>query len=250
MPNHITDINSIESVRAASNYHVDLEKTVQSIDGYLLQDNDRILLLCQNDPVDNGIYIYSEDTHCLERSYEFPSNSLMPLGTFTFVERGFTYSDMSFISSRRSVIDQDPVLFNLFNNPTKGFSDTVDSSVFLQNPEEVVDKWKDTMNLFSSLLQDSGYTVLESKLDFNSFKPIISENHVIFHIKCTSFVLLFTIESFSISSDYALRSTNPKFSYLVKKGSITSEDYQDLLSNFTNPRFYESVVNWLSILNV
>jgi len=91
-----------ESVRVISPVGVEINLTgVTVIDGYILQNNDRVLVKNQSNAIYNGIYYWnSGDTH-LYRSLDSdgtPSNEVT-LGNYTFVETGTTGSGTGWVLS-------------------------------------------------------------------------------------------------------------------------------------------------------
>lgn len=97
----------------AQNINTDFTPT-SVIDGYTLQLNDRILLLYQANPQENGIYIVTNSTPT--RSTDFQSGSSAG-GTFTFVKQGTINTALGFICNTyppNDIIDTDGLNYTQF----------------------------------------------------------------------------------------------------------------------------------------
>ena len=62
-----------DSVRVVARTNYVLADDVYTIDQINLADQDRVLLVAQQNPVQNGIYVWSADTHKLTRSRDADS---------------------------------------------------------------------------------------------------------------------------------------------------------------------------------
>lgn len=97
-----------DSVNATSQSDIDLASTADPspVDGYTLQDGDRILLQGQTDATENGIYdaTTATDPTTWTRSSDFDEDADVVSGAFAFVENGTNYGDNSYI-----VITDDPI---------------------------------------------------------------------------------------------------------------------------------------------
>jgi len=242
-------LNFVESVKAATSSNILLNSPLLEIDGYNLQSEDRVLLLGQYNPQENGIYIWNATTNLLERSYEFRENSIIEEGVFTFVERGFSYSDVGFVSSNRATIGRDPINFLQFSNSTNTTFQKEDAYMFLNSSPQLRDKWVEIKELYESVLNDSGFEVSEVEI-YNYSDNNINETDAIFKIKCNSFYLHFTIESFVLNSSRSVLDYGPKYTYNYSRGSVNTKHYSKLLDKLKSPKVYESIINWLSLLDV
>jgi len=108
------------SVRVASVAEVALSGLDPlDIDGITLAQDDRVLLLDQSNPVDNGVYVYLVDgsDYSLERSADFdgnPSNEVKG-GDWVFVEEGIVNENTSWavLGSGNKVVGTDPIEFTI-----------------------------------------------------------------------------------------------------------------------------------------
>lgn len=90
------------------------------IDGYTLQDGDRILLQSQGDATENGIYVASTaaDPTTWTRAEDFNESDNVVSGSFTFVEKGNNNAGISYIVSTNDPIDlgNDLITFTQFSS--------------------------------------------------------------------------------------------------------------------------------------
>lgn len=80
--------DSKDSVRVASHYNVSLTTAISSIDNITLVNNDRVLLACQSNYAENGIYIWNSTTGILTRSFDADSALEISSGMRMYVEEG------------------------------------------------------------------------------------------------------------------------------------------------------------------
>ena len=76
-----------QSVRIAPDTNIDISSTLLSLDGYTLQDEDRILLKSQSSAGENGIYIWYENVQKLARTLD-ASQTELSSGAACYVEEG------------------------------------------------------------------------------------------------------------------------------------------------------------------
>lgn len=90
-----------------------------TVDGITLSNNDRILLVGQENAEENGIYFVVEDENpiILQRSFDANESSEVNAGMFTFVEKGDTYGDTGWILTTNNPItlNSDPLTFAQFS---------------------------------------------------------------------------------------------------------------------------------------
>lgn len=89
------------------------------VDGYTLQDGDRVLVKNQNsNKEDNGVYIWSSGSATFARAIDFTDPNVTS-GAFTFVETGNTNSGSGWV-----LITQDPITIGTTELTFTQFSDT------------------------------------------------------------------------------------------------------------------------------
>jgi hypothetical protein len=103
-----------KSVDVASQANIDLSSATDPnpVDGYSIQDGDRVLLKEQTDQTENGIYVANTatDPTTWTRAPDFDEDSEVQNGTFTFVENGTQDGSSSFI-----VTSDDPITLGSTN---------------------------------------------------------------------------------------------------------------------------------------
>ncbi len=105
------------SVRAASTGNTALTGGDTTLDGVTLADGDRVLLLNQTDPAENGVYVFATGGN-YTRATDF--DSLTPIdeinGAAVYVEEGSTLSDAGYtVTSQVATLGTDPITFTQFN---------------------------------------------------------------------------------------------------------------------------------------
>lgn len=140
-----------DSVDATSQSDIDLASTADPspVDGYTLQDGDRILLQGQADATENGIYdaTTATDPTTWTRSSDFDEDADVVSGAFTFVENGTNYGNNSYI-----VITDEPIAVG---------TDVIDFSQFSSAGEILAgDGLNKSGNTFSVVVSDFAGTYL------------------------------------------------------------------------------------------
>ncbi|KAI9206565.1 uncharacterized protein BJ171DRAFT_11922 [Polychytrium aggregatum] len=108
-------LNVKQSVSVAADSNVDLTSPVSVIDGVTLQSGDRVLLMGQTLPVQNGIFALGTGGF-LARTLDCPPGT-SAIGIFVFVDQG-TYAEVGFIaysSTDPCIVGTDPVEFSKFS---------------------------------------------------------------------------------------------------------------------------------------
>ena len=102
-----------ESCKAATTGPITLSG-LQSIDGVILQEGDRVLVKDQENKAENGIYIAKETDWVRAPDFDEPDD--IDPGIFVFVEDGEKYKGAGFvlISPKPSVVGQDPIEWTQF----------------------------------------------------------------------------------------------------------------------------------------
>jgi hypothetical protein len=93
-----------------------LGTALSSIDGYTLQDDDRILVKDQSNTAHNGIYVRTSST-VLTRAADFNTDEdLISGGDFTFITNGTLYNSTGWVQTDAVVeIGTDPIVFVQFS---------------------------------------------------------------------------------------------------------------------------------------
>jgi len=89
------------SVKILADANLTLSGT-QTVDGIALADGDRVLLITQTTPAENGIWIVRAGSW--ERPVDFPAG-LAAAGSFCFVEQGTNYADSGWVCTSDSLAD-------------------------------------------------------------------------------------------------------------------------------------------------
>jgi hypothetical protein len=91
--------------------------TVTTIDGYILQVNNRVLVKNQTDPISNGIFVYDLSTNNFDYQFERASDLLVDSsanGILTFVQEGTVNNSSSFLQTDTPAkVGTDPLNFYL-----------------------------------------------------------------------------------------------------------------------------------------
>ena len=98
------------------------------IDGWTLQDKDRVLVKDQTNQWENGIYDYNSTTHILSRSSDSNSAAEFAGGDFTFVVNGSTQGDTGWVQTEVTTVGgfgtTDPIIFQQFSGAGSYTADT------------------------------------------------------------------------------------------------------------------------------
>ncbi|CAB4241489.1 hypothetical protein UFOVP71_27 [uncultured Caudovirales phage] len=84
-----------DSVRAATRTNVDLTSLIYSVDDIALSHQDRVLLVGQENPSQNGIYAWNAMTSTLARAKDADSSVEVQAGLKVFVQEGTHNSQTS-----------------------------------------------------------------------------------------------------------------------------------------------------------
>lgn len=127
-----------QSVRAASFSNVTITAPGAAIDGVTLANNDRILLMGQSAPVQNGIWVFNGAASALTRPQD-AQNPNVSGGMAVSVEEGTTNADRTFVlvSDGAVNVGTDPQAFTFLGlkNVTPGGGLAVDSAYNIEvNP--------------------------------------------------------------------------------------------------------------------
>lgn len=108
-----------DAVRAAATTDVDLV-TPGAIDGVTLSDGDRVLLMGQTDPAENGIYTFTGPAGNLIRSSDADSEDELRPGSITTVSEGAGQGNKTYvlITDGPLTLGTTPLSFTLANNNT------------------------------------------------------------------------------------------------------------------------------------
>ena len=82
-----------DSVRVATRSNINLPSSILSMDGIELQNQDRVLLVGQTSPSQNGIYVWSSSTYKLKRAFDADSSSDISAGMQIYVEEGLVLAN-------------------------------------------------------------------------------------------------------------------------------------------------------------
>jgi hypothetical protein len=147
-----------EPVRLATTGNIDLDNPTNSIDvdGFELEDGDRVLLKNQSDSVENGIYIYSfNGVSDLIRADDLDSGSNAS-SVAVFVKEGTVNKDLAFThTSDTAVVDNDSnslLEFTQFSLPLSANSVTTETIV---DKAVTADKVADNAIATASILDDA-----------------------------------------------------------------------------------------------
>ena len=105
-----------EAVKVASVHDVTLANLVIgfTLDGIVLEENDRVLIKNQSDPTTNGIYIISSQFPA--RSPDFNSNENVRSGAFVFIQQGSVGADTGFVLNSDIIdVGTNPLEFTQFS---------------------------------------------------------------------------------------------------------------------------------------
>jgi len=95
------------------------------LDGYTVQDQDRVLVKNQTNPAENGIYVYSTSGSSLTRASDSNSSTEFAGGDFCFVVNGDTQADTGWVQTEVvSNLGSDPILFSQFSGAGAYTADT------------------------------------------------------------------------------------------------------------------------------
>lgn len=108
-------LNVKQSVRAIAMSNLDLSG-LETIDGVVLADGERVLVNGQTAGEDNGIYVVNA-SGAWTRAADLDDAAELKAGVFTFVEEGTNYGDSGWVlvSDNPLVLGTDPVEFSQFS---------------------------------------------------------------------------------------------------------------------------------------
>jgi len=161
-------LNIKDSVAVSSHdVEIDLTSTTDPnpLDGYTLQDGERIMLKHQNDATENGIYdaVDASDPTTWVRSSDFDDDADVTEGSFAFIRNGDTHGDQAYTVTTPDpiTVGTDPINWSQFSFAgefTGGDGINKTNSTFSVNVSDIA----------GSLLSDDGsnnLSVDESTLD-------------------------------------------------------------------------------------
>ena len=92
------------------------------IDGYNIQDGDRVLIKDQSNAVENGVYVYNSSSNDFSRPEDFDNPNVTP-GAFVFVETGTTNAGTGWVVLEATIVSaydidvgSDPMYFTKFSS--------------------------------------------------------------------------------------------------------------------------------------
>lgn len=134
------------SVRAASTADVNVASAPASIDGVTLNINDRVLLLYQSAPEENGIYVFASAGAALTRATDADSWTEI-VSAVVSVDEGSTNADRQWICTDDAggILGVTAITFVEFNAAVPSASETVAGKVELANNAEAVAGTSDTV---------------------------------------------------------------------------------------------------------
>ena len=102
----VTYDNNITGVGAT----LTLGVALTTLDGYTLQNTNRILIKNQDNQAHNGIYTWATGGTILTRATDFDNNIEIDAGDFTFIEYGDTYASTGWVQTKAIVtVGSDPI---------------------------------------------------------------------------------------------------------------------------------------------
>lgn len=106
-------LDTKNSVRLASTANINIYESFSSFDSVLLQNNDRVILVGQNAPYQNGIFIWNNITGKLKRVYDADSSTEVSTGMSAYVEegthQGYTWT---LVTPNPIVLNSTPLIFS------------------------------------------------------------------------------------------------------------------------------------------
>lgn len=115
---YIEGLKPKQAVRAATTADIDLSSMPATIDGVSLSQDDRFLVKDQNDPTENGIYIFNGMAFAATRATDFDSTSPIDEvnGAYMFVQEGTQAGQGWAQTGTVSTIGTDSIDFVYFNS--------------------------------------------------------------------------------------------------------------------------------------
>lgn len=146
-------------VKVATNENIDLSVTFPlgnyTIDGVIVNANDRVLLKSQSARIENGIYAFNS-SGLLVRAADFPLGSIQTGSSIVFVQEGENFADTGWIISTNGsiIVGVTEIYFEKFTLNQKTPGSDVTSSIILR--------------------KEKGYPLTNDELD-NNFKYLAYE---------------------------------------------------------------------------
>ena len=157
-----------ESVICVSIAHIDLSVGLESgstIDGIELKKGDRVLIVGQSNPVENGIY-YASELGAAVRSRDFV-DGLKVGGCILFVEEGVEHANTGWncISNRGTdVVGTHPLYFKRFTGQSDWNQEDSSEIDYIENKP----KWVEESFIINDTNISEGYIELQHKPTFTS----------------------------------------------------------------------------------
>jgi hypothetical protein len=99
-----TGLDVKASVRAGASTNITLASPGAAIDGVTMVAGDRVLLMGQTAPAENGIWVWNAAASAMTRATDADTSAEVTPGLFTFVEEGTTNADRGFVLTTNAPI--------------------------------------------------------------------------------------------------------------------------------------------------
>ena len=147
-----------DDVRAAANTNISISTPPTGFDGVTLASGDRILLLGQTNPVENGIYTFTNTSTPLVRALDATTANELKQAIVP-VHEGTVHGGRVFRQTQTTfVVGTDPLLFVSFGDAIPSASTTVAGKIEIATQIEVDDGTSQTLAVTPSTL--ANYTEL------------------------------------------------------------------------------------------
>lgn len=153
-------LNIKDSVAVSSHdVNIDLTSTTDPnpLDGYTLQDGERIMLKHQNDATENGIYdaVDASDPTTWVRSSDFDDDADVTEGAFAFIRNGDTHGDQAYTVTTPDpiTVGTDPINWSQFS-----FAGELNAGTNLTKTDNIINL-DDSINLAGTITTDAGQDI-------------------------------------------------------------------------------------------
>lgn len=235
----VLSANNIAGVFDSGTNSITTENTSLTVDGVNLNPGDRVLLIAQENPEENGIYdvVHDpiEEPIVLVRSSDADTSDKVNPGLFTFVEKGSSYSDTGWVLTTNDniVLNGSYLTFSQFSAAGQIY----DGSGLIKSGNTIhvgegdgISVLSDSVSVDSTVIRNTGTQTITGEKDFGNnlkIKPTYNPNGV-------GWFPAFNIDPVS---------TSQKMVYMTKADLVTALSFEtfELGNSFVNTTGNQSI---------
>jgi hypothetical protein len=238
-----------ESCRVATTENISLSG-LQTIDGFTLNDGERVLVKNQTDKTENGIYIASETTWSRSDDMDGSPSHEVSIGNFSFVESGSTYAGTGWVVSSSGATgstidvgtdDIEWIQFSAAGVYTSGDGLTLSGTEFsVENADSTIGVGANGISVSSSVMDD----ISDNTSDIATNSTNIASNSATTSTNASAI----SSNATDIASNSATTSTNASAissnaTDIASNSATTSTNASAISSNSTNIASNETAIS-------